>query len=145
MKQQILIFFLATILFQSCSTQRNHLNLIENISLPDLNLYNIEGKVDTGAGYSTLHVQNLKIIKQDTSTNVTFDHPPKLNIQSKVVKFVKIISSTGEKTIRPLIETTIILKNQKFSTKITLIDRSKLKYKFLIGKKTIQNKFLIQP
>ena len=38
---------------------------IENIDLPELGLYNIQAKTDTGAETSVLHCEDMEVVKQN--------------------------------------------------------------------------------
>lgn len=54
-----------------------------------------------------------------------------------------IVKSASGKSVRPLVKAKVILKKRTFRTEITLIDRSNLKYKCLIGRDILSKGFMI--
>jgi hypothetical protein len=59
-----------------------------------------------------------------------------------VIKKTKITSSHGE-SLRPVIRTNIKIKDSSIKVSFNLADRSKMKYKVLIGRNVLRNRFLI--
>jgi len=85
-------------------------------------------RIDTGARTSSLDMQ----------LAVELSH-------SKILK-TRVIKSASGIGLRPIIEVTIMLAGKKIISNFTLADRSRMKYKILIGRNIIRKqKFLIDP
>ncbi|MFP4567759.1 MAG: RimK/LysX family protein [Candidatus Woesearchaeota archaeon] len=85
----------------------------------------IEGRVDTGATSSSIDanvVANLKL-------------GPVLSVR-------KVRNAHGE-SLRPVVEAEIILKNKTLKVNFTVADRSRMRYKVLIGRNILKEGFLI--
>lgn len=106
--------------------KRLTLGLIETVVLEDGEKY--KAKIDTGADSSSI------------------DEAIALRLGSKEVVSHKIIRSALGKVRRPTIMIDLELQNKKFYEKITIADRSHLKYKVLIGQDILKKEgFLIDP
>ena len=56
-----------------------------------------------------------------------------------------VIRSATGRTIRPLASVSIILKDKKYTSKFTLIDRTPMSYQCLIGTDILEKDFIIDP
>tara|TARA_Y100001935_G_scaffold224416_1_gene200746 strand:+ start:156161 stop:156589 length:429 start_codon:yes stop_codon:yes gene_type:complete len=132
------------------SNELNTIGRIERVHLPDLDLSNIEAKIDTGAYSSSLHCHHIEQYIKNGKEYVRFnlldpEHPDyndklfDLNVFDK--RDVK--SSNGLSETRIFIQTHIILFGDTFKIELSLTDRSEMKYPLLIGRKFISNKFLV--
>ena len=119
---------------------------LEYIALPKLGVERVHAKVDTGAYRSALHYQKLTVRKADGKQElvVTFAMGRK---RTKVVfhefQLVTVKSSTGHRTERYLITTTVKLNAHVVRTQFTLFDRSDMKYQVLLGRKFMQGRFVV--
>ncbi|WP_373069446.1 ATP-dependent zinc protease [Sulfurimonas sp.] len=119
----------------------------ECISIIDLDLYNLDAKVDTGADSNALHCDDIFI---DDENNVHFKlldevheayHGRKMIMPLYKVK--KVRSSNGELQIRPSIKVSVEFFGKKYKTIISLTNRADMKYPMLIGRKFLNGKFLV--
>ena len=121
----------------------------EKISLPSFNLHRINAKIDTGAQSSALNAKNIEYTIQDNIKYVSFifddGEGKETQVNSLFLKNITVKSSTGQSTVRPLIQAKIIIGPVEFMTEFSLIDRKSMKYKILIGRNTLQNNFFINP
>ena len=119
---------------------------LEYIGLPKLGVARVHAKLDTGAFRSALHYQklDLRIVDGKQELVVTFSMGRK---RTKVVfhefRLVIIKSSTGQRTERYLITTTVKLNTHEVRTQFTLFDRSDMKYQVLLGRKFLQGRFVV--
>ena len=119
---------------------------LEYIALPKLGVARVHAKLDTGAFRSALHYQKLDLRSVDGKQElvVTFSMGRK---RTKVVfhefRLVIIKSSTGQRTERYLITTTVKLNTHEVRTQFTLFDRSDMKYQVLLGRKFLQGRFVV--
>ena len=100
------------------------LGLIEKVKI---NGKEVLAKIDTGADLCSI---DKKLAKELDLNNF--------------VKTAKIKSSHG-KTIRPVVEAELEIKDEKIKTHFNLADRSQLKYPVLIGKSVLKKGFIIDP
>lgn len=119
----------------------------EIISIPDLQLYDLDAKVDTGADSNALHCDDIHV---DESGVVHFKlldeihpayHGKKMSVPLYQMKRVK--SSNGKVQLRPSIKVKVNFFQKDYITVISLTDRSDMKYPMLIGKKFLANRFLV--
>ena len=122
----------------------------DKIDLPELELFDIEAKIDTGAYGSALHCHQTEEVLRDVKRVLSFkvldpDHPEfegkefyAANYSCKSVK-----SSSGESEDRYTIETDIILFGKKRTLEFSLTDRSEMRYPILIGRKFLANHYLV--
>ncbi len=107
----------------------------------------IPAKVDTGADSSTIWASQIRI-KDDNKLEFTLlgkSHPlytgEKLSTASYSVQRVR--SSNGQVSIRYRVVLPMRVKGKTIRTKFTLSNRSRNRFPILIGRKTLQNKFLV--
>lgn len=120
--------------------------------LPDLGLFAIKAKVDTGAKTSSLHAFDIKVIKKEgKKPYVHFKVHP---LQSDLTLVVtckaplvdqRIVSdSGGHKEERYVIRTWLQLGTLKKRVELTLSNRETMKYRMLIGRSALKQ-FYIDP
>ena len=96
---------------------------LEKVSFPNLNLQDIDAKIDTGAYSSAIHCHDIQVSDNDILT-------------------VRLLDP-GHIQKRFKIKTTVVLGNKKVKTVFTLTDRSKMKYPVLLGRKFLRNRFIV--
>lgn len=111
---------------------------IETCDLPDLGIFDLQIRVDTGAKTSSLHVDNIRRFKENGRPHVRFDiHPDIYNVESVIeatapLKDIRQIkSSNGESQERYVIKTTLVLGDQSWPIELTLTNRSDMTYLML--------------
>jgi len=57
----------------------------------------------------------------------------------------KLITSAHGRTVRPIMEATVIISDREITSEFTIADRSHMKYKALIGQNILKQGFLIDP
>jgi len=119
----------------------------ELISILDIELYDLDAKVDTGADSNALHCDNIFV---DENNFVHFHlldsvhesyHDKKIKMPLYEMKRVK--SSNGEIQERPSIKVVVEFFGKKYKTVVSLTNRADMKYPMLIGRKFLANKFLV--
>lgn len=120
----------------------------EIISILDLELYDLDAKVDTGADSNALHCDDIVIDREKNM--VTFKlldevheayHGKKMTIPLHKVK--KIKSSNGIVQERPSIKVTLKFFGKKYKSVVTLTNRADMKFPMLIGRRFLKEKFLV--
>ena len=121
---------------------------IEKVHFPDLELFDIDAKIDSGAYSSSIHCHD---IWENEDENVLFFKlldPSHENYNEKELKFedyskTVVKSSTGIPERRYKIKTKIQIGNKSYITKFTLTDRGKMRYPVLLGRVVLSKRFII--
>ena len=119
----------------------------ELISILDLELYDLDAKVDTGADSNALHCDDIKIDDEGFVHFTLLDevHPSYHGKKMKmpIYKVKKVRSSNGQVQLRPSIKVTAKFFGKRYKTVISLTNRADMKYPMLIGRRFLSNKFLV--
>ncbi|SHJ13541.1 Uncharacterized conserved protein [Hymenobacter daecheongensis DSM 21074] len=114
----------------------------ELVDFPQLNLWGVEAKVDTGAFTGALHCSNIHVEALPDGRSVLRvllldeEHPKFDGCPLEFAEFTlrDIKSSNGEVQERYVIRTVIRLFGEDFDTEFSLSDRSDMRYPVLIGR-----------
>ena len=118
----------------------------DRVDLPELGLYNIHAKIDTGAYTCSLHCHKAEVVNGMLEfILLDEEHPEFTGMKFVFDKFEKrnIKNSFGEVEKRFVIETSITIFEEVITTKFSLSNRGSLKFPILIGRKILRNRFLI--
>ena len=125
---------------------------LEQCDLPDLKIQGLHVRVDTGAATSSLHVDNIEEFEEDDELWISFDLHPDIHdvkrltrCKSKVAGKRKVKSSTATKQKRYVIETEIVMAEQRWTIQLTLTDRSEMTYLMLLGREAMSGRFVVDP
>ena len=136
---------------QVCMTKsdKKTIGRIEKIDFPELSIFNLDAKVDTGAYTSSLHCQNIRQITENGQELVEFnvldsDHP---EYEDKLFRCLihdirKVKSSNGETEKRFVIKQKVQFFKKLRTIELSLTDRSAMKYPVLLGRKFLK-KFVV--
>lgn len=116
----------------------------------------VEAKIDTGAGFTSIDVELAKqlgfedVVDIIEKENVQYEEIKDLSKEERELIFKKntdvvdtaVIHSSHGTTYRPMVIIKIIMDNLEIETRVTIIDRSDLKYSVIVGKRNL-GKFLI--
>ncbi|HZP55485.1 MAG TPA: RimK/LysX family protein [Candidatus Saccharimonadales bacterium] len=121
---------------------------VERINLPSLGAKKVPAKVDTGADASsiwcskiTLTDDGLKCVFFDKSS--PFYTGQRVYFKNSEVDLTRIANSFGQKELRYKVKIPIEIKKRTIKATFTLTDRSTKLYPILIGRSTLQGKFLV--
>lgn len=120
----------------------------EWIALPDLGIFPLKAKVDTGARSSSLHAENLHLSqdKKIVSFTTINHHRQKIACECPVSRIARVKSSTGEAFSRIFIETRAVLPGGfEWTIQISLNDRSVMLCPMLLGRRALSGWFLVDP
>ncbi len=125
---------------------------LECCDLPELGIFNMPVRVDTGATTSSLHVDNIEEFELDGKRWVRFDiHPDIHNVDKIVTTTARLMSkktvksSSADKEKRVVIKTTFALAGKKWKIKLTLTNRSSMSYLMLLGREAMKDKIIVDP
>jgi hypothetical protein len=135
------------------NTKRNKIRLIgrrEFVDFPELNLFFVEAKIDTGAYTSAIHCSDIEIKTINQKPVLCFrlldaDHPEseKHIHQSEEFFQKKIKNSFGEMEERYIIKTLVKIGRKNIRTTLSLSDRENMRYPVLIGRRLLKGKFVV--
>jgi hypothetical protein len=118
----------------------------ELVDFPELGLFSITAKIDTGAYTSVLHCHDIKVT--DGILHFKFLDPSHPEYSSRDQMFAEfslkdIKNSFGEVERRYTIRTIICMGGRRIKSLISLTDRKGMRYPVLIGRKLIGKKFIV--
>ena len=119
----------------------------ELISIVDLDLYDLDAKVDTGADSNALHCDDIEVDEEGFVHFTLLDevHPSYHGRKMKMplYKIKRVKSSNGEVQERASIKVEVDFYNKKYKTVVSLTSRADMKYPMLIGRRFLSGKFLV--
>jgi hypothetical protein len=120
----------------------------EKVSFPDLGIYNVIVKVDTGALTGALHASEISEVELPTREKALSFIPygQTKNVLLTAFRHKMVRSSNGKNELRYIISTTIVLKGVHYPINISLTDRSQMMKAALIGRRFLRRHgFLVDP
>ena len=123
---------------------------IEKVNFPNLNIKDLEVKIDTGATTSSIHCTNIKVDREGKKVSFialddTYDEYTGKTITLPLYSEIKVQSSNGDEEARPLVKMDIEIKGKVMESYFSLADRKELEFPVLIGKDVLSGKFLVNP
>ena len=123
---------------------------IDRVDFPELNLSEVDIKVDTGAYTSSIHSHDIEEITINDEKVIKFKllDPSHILYNEKefIVKDYKmkvVKSSNGASEQRIVIKTIIKIFDEIFPIELTLSERGEMKYPILLGRKFLTHKFIV--
>lgn len=119
---------------------------IETVDLPELKLFNLDAKIDTGADSCSIHCDNIEI-KGDMVKFRLHDmvhqayHGKELTFP--IYKIKKVKSSNGKSEERVFIRSLLKLGRNNYEAEISLTNRENMKYPMLIGRRFLAHRYLV--
>ncbi|CAN5509786.1 ATP-dependent zinc protease [soil metagenome] len=118
----------------------------ELIDFPELGLFGILAKIDTGAYTTALHCHDIR--EENGKLYFKLLDPSHPDYTAKELSFSdffqkEIKNSFGESEKRYIIKTVIRVGSKRIKSVISLTDRGSMRYPVLIGRKLLRNKFIV--
>ncbi|MFP4106395.1 MAG: ATP-dependent zinc protease [Phycisphaerae bacterium] len=124
----------------------------EWIAIPSLGVPAIKAKIDTGARSSSLHAFDMKVSEGHGGAVVSFSiHPmqkttqPTVEAQMPLLEKRWVRSSSGHRTLRPVVMMPIQLHGMVFDIEVTLTRRDAMGFRMLLGRQALRKRFLVDP
>ena len=128
-------------------SQKRVIGRREIVSILDLELFDLDAKVDTGADSNSLHCDDIFIDDEKFVHFTLLDevHPAYhgKKIKMPLYKLKKVKSSKGSVQLRASIKVDMLVFVRKYKRVISLTDRSDMKNPMLIGRKFLSERFLV--
>lgn len=127
---------------------RQIIGMTDIIDLPDLGLFDVQAKIDTGAFTSSLHCKKIKMVRTGSRPKLSFwvidkTGEPARKFYSDDFSQRMIRNSFGVSEMRYVIKARIVLFGRTIKTEFTLADRERLKNPILLGRKLLRNRFIV--
>lgn len=133
--------------------RKNKLRIIgrrEFVDFPQLQLFSIEAKIDTGAYTSAIHCKDIEIKIAEGKEILCFkllddSHPEYSRQVHQFENYFRknIKNSFGEMEERYVIKTKIRLGKKTILSTVSLSDRENMRYPVLIGRRFLKGKFVV--
>lgn len=124
----------------------------EWVALPDLGLFALKAKVDTGARTSALHAEAVETFGSASAPRARFLVRPLLEepdlavwCEADLLGERDVTSSSGERECRCIITTTLSVGGRSWPIELGLTNREGLAHRMLLGRQAIQPGMLVDP
>lgn len=141
LKTRLLVYFA-----QLKKPLKKTIGRIDKADFPELDLFDVAVKVDTGAYTSSIHCKNVKVEAGILKCNFLDKEHPAYDgkeFSFKDYKLKKVKSSNGIVQTRYMIQTTVRLFSENHTIQLTLSDREEMKFPVLLGRKFLNKKFIV--
>ncbi len=119
----------------------------ELISIIDLELFNLDAKVDTGADSNALHCDDISIDEYNNVHFTLLDEVHQAYHGKRMIlplyKLKKSKSSNGQIQLRPSVKLSVFFMGKRYKTIVSLTNRADMKYPMLIGRRFLSGRFLV--
>ncbi|MCA9752547.1 MAG: ATP-dependent zinc protease, partial [Gemmatimonadetes bacterium] len=109
-------------------------------------------KIDTGARSSALHAFNLDVFERRKVQYVRFVvHPhqrtarDEREVEHELKDWRWIRSSTGHRTLRPVIVTELAWMGERWPIELTLVGRDSMGFRMLLGRSALRGRYVVDP
>lgn len=121
---------------------------VERVNLPSLGLKRVSAKIDTGADASSIWCSKLEFSDAGLKCvffgkGSPFYNGKKIIFQSNEIDLTRVSSSFGHSELRYKVKIPMEIKGRTIKASFTLTDRSTKLYPILIGRSTLQGKFIV--
>lgn len=120
----------------------------EWLALPELGVFSLNAKTDTGALSSSLHAENILLSKdKGTVRFTTYNHlGADIECEAAVVRFGRVRSSSGMAKQRVFIRTrAAVCGGFRWDILVSLANRADMSCPILLGRRALAGYFLIDP
>ncbi|MDO1502381.1 RimK/LysX family protein [Winogradskyella maritima] len=114
------------------------LGRVDRVDFPELNLFDIAVKIDTGAYTSAIHCSDIRLENNQLICNFE-GH----TVSFSDFSLTDVKSSNGFKENRYKIKTKVIFFGKSYRINLTLSTRDDMKFPVLIGRQFLRQKFLV--
>lgn len=119
---------------------------IEAVDLPELELFGLDSKIDTGADSCSIHCDDISIKGEQVTFTLHDQVHPAYHGKSltlPIYKIKKVKSSNGKSEERVFVKSFLKLGCKTYEAEISLTNREKMKYPMLIGRRFLSHRYLI--
>lgn len=124
----------------------------EWVAFPEWGVAAMKAKTDTGARTSALHATDIEVFERDGAAWARFVvHPWQRNdldphpIEAPCVDERLVTSSSGSKSVRPVIVASIALGGPPHEIELSLTRRDEMGFRMLLGRNAMAGRYVIDP
>lgn len=123
-----------------------HIGNIEKVDFPELSIFGVPAKIDTGADGSAIWASNIRLKASQlwfnffAPGNVNYSEQP---VVTTVFRTTSVRNSFGQQEFRYKIRLKVQIGNQVLKRWFTLADRSRNNYPILLGRNFLKNNFIV--
>ena len=119
---------------------------VDVIDFPELGLYDINVKIDTGAYTSAIHCS--EIIEENSTLRCIFNSTTHQNFGKTEIVFdtfwrTDVKSSNGYKENRYKVKSEVVFFGKTYKINLTLSTRDDMRFPVLIGRQFLKRKFIV--
>jgi len=125
------------------------IGVTEYVDIPAWRILRLRAKIDTGARSSALHVEN---IRELGSGKVRFDvrlsrseSDRRVTVEARIARRGQVRASSGEQEERIFVAVKVRIGPVEREIELSLVDRGRMIYRMLIGRRALAHAFLIDP
>jgi len=125
------------------------IGVTEYVDLPEWRILRLRAKIDTGARSSALHVEN---IRELSSGRVRFDvrlsrnqTERRVTVEALVARRGRVRTSNGAVETRIFVAVRLRIGPIEREIELSLVDRGRMIFRMLIGRRALANAFLVDP
>jgi len=125
------------------------IGVTEYVDIPEWRILSLRAKIDTGARSSALHVEN---IRELGAGRVRFDvrlsrnqSERRVTVEAKVARRGRVRPSSGELEARIFVAITVRIGPVEREIELSLVDRGRMIFRMLIGRRALAHAFLVDP
>lgn len=108
---------------------------------------NVPAKIDTGATRSSIWASNIDMLPDGTLEFTLFAPQSPYytgeRLHTKHYTVLPVRNSTGQESLRYIVQLSVVLKKRRIKVSFSLADRSRNEFPVLIGRRTLKNKFYV--
>lgn len=112
----------------------------------------VKAKIDTGARTSAIHAWDLEPFERDGTAWIRFSLHPRqkddahiVQAEAPLVEEREVRSSNGEVERRAVVETTLVIGDERFPIEMTLTKRDQMGFRMLLGRTAMGGRLLVDP
>ena len=117
----------------------------EKVDFPDLGLFGLTAKIDTGAYTTALHCHTVRVENGVLYFHLLDETHPEYSNEHRFENFDEklVRNSFGERELRYVVRTRIRLGTRTIKSIVSLSDRGNMRYPVLIGRRLLKNRFIV--
>jgi len=109
----------------------------------------VDAKLDTGADNSSIHASDIVEFLRDGEPWVRFRVVNREGqtqvLERELVRVARIKAEKGQRQKRPVVMLSLCLGKTQREVQVTLVDRSRFRYRMILGRSFLRDLFLIDP
>ena len=113
------------------------------VDFPELNLWGIPAKIDTGADTSAIHVRKIRLEHDGDKALLSCYFGARKKKVFHDFNQTQVKSSNGQIQMRYVVKMRLALFGNEYETYFTLTDRGSMAFPVLLGKKFLRKRFIV--